>query len=1048
MHIDSNLLQTLQQPPKDSYPCIMWFWNGKITESEIRRQIKEYRDANIFEFFIHPMYGFEHRYLSQDFFRLIGIAVSCAKENGMKFWIYDEYNWPSGTAGNKMMRLHPWAKSSYLSHKKFPVGAGETVENEVPGIVMDGYFTPETGRTVHVQGVKKDKGRFCWCNTRGVAGTLTVIYRVYHTSGTAATGGAKYSTDHKGYVDLMNPKVVDLFLKYTHEEYKRYFGDEFGKTIKGAFTDEPTYQFPTSAPNGHISFTDSFYATFRALKGYNARPKAWMLFTDGSDPRYMVFKKDWHEVLSYLFETNFAQRYHDWCAKNNLIFTGHLNWEEDVLYQTYHSGSFFNFQRHFDRCGMDTILSKQQIDTDRFNIAAYITASAAKFAGKKRILSETFTGSGWDFSAYDQKRIANRIVLGGVNFLQYMAAYYSVRGARKMFPNSYPPPHNGLNPQFVYYKDFNTYLARLQYLSGETVPDGKTLLLHPYTSCKCQSTGNFRHFDEMAADYYSPGDFIYKDATIAAFVNALQAMNRSFQFGFEEVLGDAQVKDGKLHLCGSVYEVIVLPGVDYIEDHTARLLREFVAQGGKLILANSPVVRNIDRNRAVVLRSDLRAQKQFALQRAGTAESPRETFVYRKKNVVSLVTNDTRLENKARIAKVLEKVYTAFGVREDFRILGQGVFSGLRQAENMACVFLVNDLYRPNRVQLCNDGYELAAVLDASTLKLCAVVKQGETAVLDFESCGGMVMLAGRRDAVQAAISGAEPIRPLQPAGSKLALQPTVAMPYNLKTLAFRGNLPEKGAELAQIAPAQLEQLLRENPDAYLKPMGKKEEMYANFPYCGDQQMYTAVEKGKPFVVYAEFEVCDKLPSVQLLSETLYDTQVILNGQLLRMKKTHILHPDDGCAEVAKLLHPGKNTVILRGNCPNWGRFHAIPFTCLKGQFLLGEQEVLLSGKQELPCGDITTLGYPNFAGILRYRATVNGNQKTLLQVDAYDTVEVAVNGTKVCNLVYTPRVCDLTGYLTEGENVIELTMRTKLNNIFSFPEPTGLISATLSEKQ
>ena len=116
MHIDSNLLQTLQQPPKDSYPCIMWFWNGKITESEIRRQIKEYRDANIFEFFIHPMYGFEHRYLSQDFFRLIGIAVSCAKENGMKFWIYDEYNWPSGTAGNKMMRLHPWAKSSYLSH--------------------------------------------------------------------------------------------------------------------------------------------------------------------------------------------------------------------------------------------------------------------------------------------------------------------------------------------------------------------------------------------------------------------------------------------------------------------------------------------------------------------------------------------------------------------------------------------------------------------------------------------------------------------------------------------------------------------------------------------------------------------------------------------------------------------------------------------------------------------------------------------------------------------------------------------------------------------
>jgi hypothetical protein len=197
-------------------------------------------------------------------------------------------------------------------------------------------------------------------------------------------------------------------------------------------------------------------------------------------------------------------------------------------------------------------------------------------------------------------------------------------------------------------------------------------------------------------------------------------------------------------------------------------------------------------------------------------------------------------------------------------------------------------------------------------------------------------------------------------------------------------------------------------------------------------------------VAYAEFQLGDKLRSVQLLSETLYGTQVILNGKKLRFKKMHILHPDDGCAEVAKLLKPGKNTVILMGNCPDWGRFHAIPFTCLKGDFLLGEKEILLPETGKLPCGDITAMGYPNFAGVLTYRATVVGNEKTLLKIEALDTVEVAVNGAKVCNLVYTPRVCDLSRHLTEDENVIELTLRTKLNNIFSFPEPTGLLSAQL----
>lgn len=1044
MIINAEFMQALIQPPKDSHPCIMWFWNGRITESEIRRQIKEYRDANIFEFFIHPMFGFEHRYLSEDFFRLIGIAVACAKENGMKFWIYDEYNWPSGSAGNLMMRKHPWAKASYLCHAKFSVTPGETVEAEVKGDVLDGYFMPEGGKTVHLHDLKKEKTHFTWRNNRGKAGTLTVVYRVYHKSGTAAAHGSKYSTNHKGYVDLMNPKVVDLFLKYTHEAYKAHFGDEFGKTIKGAFTDEPTYLFPGSSDNGRIAYTGAFYDTFRKLKGYNARPKAWMMFTDSDDVSCAVFKKDWHETLSYLFETNFAKRYHDWCAENNLIFTGHINWEEDVLYQTYHSGSFYNFLRHFDRPGMDTILSKQHIDTERFNIAAYIVASVAKYAGKKRITSETFTGSGWDFSANDRKRIANRLMIGGVNFLQYMAAYYSMRGARKMFPNSYPPPHNGINPQFVYYKDFNTYLARLQYLSGETVPDGKTLLLHPYTSCKCQTTAHFHHHDDQAADYYSPGDFLYKDATIAAIVNALQVMNRSFQFGFEEVLGDAEVRDGKLCLCGSEYEMIILPGVDYITDRTAKLLREFVAQNGKLVLANTAVVRNIDRNRTVVFRADPRAARNFALQRAGTEESKRESFLYRRKNIASFVTNDTRLASRANIVKVLEKLYDAYGIREDFHVRGEGVLCGLRKAENMACVFMVNDLYRPTKAQLCNDCYELAAVLDVQTLQVCATVPRGEAVPLNFESCGSKVMLGGSREAVMEAILGLQPEIPLLPAGRKLPLAPTVQMPYNLKTLAFRVSLKEKSEELAALAPQALEKRLREDPDAYLKPMGKKGTMYSNYPCPGDQQLYTTVEKGMPFVAYSEFYVEAGLQSVQLLSETLYGTKVILNGRLLSMKHRHFIHPDDRCTEVAHLLKPGKNTVILVGSCPNWGTYHSIPFTALKGDFLLGENEVLVADNNVLPCGDVTTMGYPNFAGIMTYRATVKGNRRTTLKVEAYDVVEVAVNGVKVADLVYTPRLCDLSGYLTEGENTIELTMRTKLNNIFSFPEPTGLISAGL----
>ena len=53
------------------------------------------------------MYGFPADYLSEEMFEAIGWAVDEAKKHGMRFWIYDEYNWPSGAAGGYLIRDNP-----------------------------------------------------------------------------------------------------------------------------------------------------------------------------------------------------------------------------------------------------------------------------------------------------------------------------------------------------------------------------------------------------------------------------------------------------------------------------------------------------------------------------------------------------------------------------------------------------------------------------------------------------------------------------------------------------------------------------------------------------------------------------------------------------------------------------------------------------------------------------------------------------------------------------------------------------------------------------
>ena len=48
------------------YP--FWFWNDRLDEREVRRQIHEMADKEVKGFFIHPRQGLEQPYLSKAFF--------------------------------------------------------------------------------------------------------------------------------------------------------------------------------------------------------------------------------------------------------------------------------------------------------------------------------------------------------------------------------------------------------------------------------------------------------------------------------------------------------------------------------------------------------------------------------------------------------------------------------------------------------------------------------------------------------------------------------------------------------------------------------------------------------------------------------------------------------------------------------------------------------------------------------------------------------------------------------------------------------------------
>lgn len=94
-----DMIRQFQEPGKQYSPLAFWFLNGKLEEEKLRWQIREMVDKGVYGGFMHPRAYLETPYLEKEWWEIIRTCVDEAKKTGFDAWLYDEYAWPSGTAG-------------------------------------------------------------------------------------------------------------------------------------------------------------------------------------------------------------------------------------------------------------------------------------------------------------------------------------------------------------------------------------------------------------------------------------------------------------------------------------------------------------------------------------------------------------------------------------------------------------------------------------------------------------------------------------------------------------------------------------------------------------------------------------------------------------------------------------------------------------------------------------------------------------------------------------------------------------------------------------
>ncbi len=539
-HPAGDFQKEFKEPPVEYYSAPLWVWNDDITEEEIAQQLDMFHDQRILQPFVHPRPGLITPYLSEKWLDLYTYAVKAAKERGMQLHIYDEDSYPSGFAGGHVPDQHPDWRGKGIVWEKVDGLPEPLPENTLAAYKIEGEAYKR------VEGTPSDR-----------SGPHAIARIVFMPPSTWTAGFP--------YVDLLQPGLTEEFLRITLDPYQMRFGDEFGKTVRSVFTDEPHL-----CPVGQYHWTPGLPDLFKKKYGYEFVDALPSLFADTGD-----FKKVRFEVSQLLldeFIERWSKPYHDWCAKHHLDFTGHY-WEHGWP-ETSHGPDNMAMYAYHQMPSIDCLMNQYNESTHaQFGNVRMVKelASVANQLGMKRRLCEIYGAGGWEMSFEDQKRIADWLGVLGVNFFDQHLSYMTLRGPRK---RDHPLSFTDHEPWWNHYHVLGDYIGRLSYALSSGEEQNRILVLEPTTSgwLLSQAGGNNEALNAMGEEFQK-------------FITALSLDQVDYDLGCEQILRDhGKIEKNKLVVGQRTYDIVVLHSTcKNLASPTLKLFKDFMQAGGRVL---------------------------------------------------------------------------------------------------------------------------------------------------------------------------------------------------------------------------------------------------------------------------------------------------------------------------------------------------------------------------------------------------------------------------------------------------------------------------------
>jgi hypothetical protein len=580
------------EPPRSLFPLFWLHGDRRETEEVIRREIAKMDEGGCGGFVIESRP--HNDYLGERWWDDLEICLNEAEKRNIDVWIFDEEYYPSGIAGGQVLTENPDYRMQVLVKQSFHWNTDH------PEMIFDEQIS-EWDDVLKIACYPNQPGESTL--NRGSAVTLLSIEELQvwqkqnkqnhsQQSWQIIIIGLKKSWSGRmveKMVDYLCPEITDCFINLTYEATKKRFGSYFGKTLKGFFGDETSFEnfasydvlFGEDVPC--MPWTRVLLEDFAAEKGYNLIDYVEALWFDIGEITNNV-RFDFMDRMTQLFSQNFFKRIQTWCHDNGVQFIGHVIEDNEAhMHHGYGPGHFFRTTKHFDMGGYDIVL--RQVDREQNKIPyednypqfswdsdffqftlGKLAQSAAHLELKTDlVMCENFGAYGWDLGLRDMKWLTDWQTARGTN-------WYVPHAFSPLFPDPDCPPHffaAGANPQWKFFRKWANYANRSCMMLQKAVHVSSVAVLYPAES---HWSGDQDQLDQVCKCLMeNQVDFDILSFDLLAQVEKCVLEQGRFKVGKEE------------------FTTIILPGIETLPLASMKRLKEFVKSGGKLIAVEKMV---------------------------------------------------------------------------------------------------------------------------------------------------------------------------------------------------------------------------------------------------------------------------------------------------------------------------------------------------------------------------------------------------------------------------------------------------------------------------